>query len=183
MLPNKIEQEERTMFNWLKSIFGKKDKGPVLQLEREVQSLRTMLDEQDKVVAKLKKDLHQLQSETEFRAKKFIQTKFEELMAEAASPITQIHTQAHLVEEKNRPLNVRDVIGVAKQFERLFQNRGLRLEGYVGEITSFDPDHHRLLKEDIPVAEGEPVIVRFVGVAYRGKLLTKAAVDSARSGF
>ena len=75
-----------------------------MQLEREVHSLRTMLDEQDKVVAKLKKDLHQLQSETEFRAKKFIQTKFEELMAEAASPITQIHTQAHLVEEKNRNL-------------------------------------------------------------------------------
>jgi predicted RNase H-like nuclease (RuvC/YqgF family) len=144
-----------------------------MQLEREVQSLRTMLEEQDNVIAKLKKDLHQQQSESEFRAKKFI------LMSEAAALITQIHTQAYLVEEKNRPLNVRDVISVAKQFERVFQNRGLRLEGYVGEITSYDPDHHRTLQTDVPVVEGQPVVVRFVGVAYRGKLLSKAGVEGA----
>lgn len=168
------------MFNWLKSLFGKKqDTGPVLQLEREIQSLRTMLDEQDKVIAKLRKELQQLQSETEVRAKKFIQVKFEELMAEAATLITQIHTQAFLVEEKNRPINVRDVISVAKRFEQLFQNRGLRLEGYVGEITSFDSNHHRPLKEDVPALEGQPVVVRFVGVAYRGKLLSKAGVEVA----
>jgi predicted RNase H-like nuclease (RuvC/YqgF family) len=169
------------VFNGLKSLFRKKqDTGPIMQLEREVQSLRTMLEEQDKVITKLKKDLTQLQSETEFRAKKFIQAKLEELMSEVASLITQIHTQAYLVEEKNRPLNVRDVINVAKRFERVFQNRGLRLEGYVGEITSYDPDHHKTLQTDVPVVEGEPVVVRFVGVAYRGKLLSKAAVEGTR---
>jgi predicted RNase H-like nuclease (RuvC/YqgF family) len=170
------------VFNGLKSLFRKKkDPGPTMQLEREIQSLRVMLEQQDKVIAKLKDDLHKQQSESEFRAKKFVQTKFEELMSETANLITQIHTQAYLVEEKNRPLNVRDVINVAKRFERIFQNRGLRLEGYVGEITSFDSDLHRTLQPDIPVAEGEPVVVRFVGVAYRGKLLSKAAVEGTRS--
>ena len=170
------------MFNWLRSLFRKEqDTGRELQLEREVQSLRAMLEEQDKVIAKLRKDSHRHQSESEFRAKKFIQAKFEELLTEVASLITQIHTQAYLVEEKNRPLNVRDVICIAKQYERVFQNRGLRLEGYVGEITSFDPDHHRPLKKDMPLVEGEPVVVRFVGVAYRGKLLNMAGVEGTRS--
>jgi len=170
------------MFNGLKSLFRKKqDTGPIKQLEREVQSLRTMLEEQDKMIATLKKDLHQQRSESGFRAKKFIQAKFEELMSDAASLITQIHTQAYLVEEKNRPLNVRDVINVAKRFERVFQNRGLRIEGYVGEIASYDPDHHRTLQTDVPVVDGEPVVVRFVGVAYRGKLLSKAGVEGTRS--
>lgn len=178
------EQEVNAVLNGLKSLFRKKpDTGPVMQLEREVQSLRAMLKEQDQVIIQLKKDLNQHQSEAEFQAKKFIQTKFEELMAEAAGLITQIHTQTHLVEEMNRPLNVRDVIKVAKQFERVFQNRGLRLEGYVGEITSYDPDHHRPLRKDKPVVEGEPVVVRFVGVAYRGKLLSKAGVEGARSNY
>lgn len=169
------------MFNGLKSLFRKKqDTEPIMQLEREVQSLRTMLEEQDKVVAKLRKDLNQQQSEAEFRAKEFIQAKFEELMTDVAPLITQIHTQAYLVEAKNRPINIRDVIIIAKQYESVFQKRGLRIEGYVGEITSFDADHHRSLKKDMRLMDAEPVVVRFVGVAYRGKLLSKAGVEGTR---
>lgn len=170
------------MISWLKSLFRKEQEtGRGMQLEREVQSLRTMLEEQDRVTAMLRKELNQLRTETESRAKKYIQAKIEELMADVATLITQINSQAYLVEEKNRPLNVRDVLKVAKQFEQVFQKYGIRLEGYVGEIASFDPDHHAPLKMDTPIVEGEPVVVRFVGVGFRGKLLRKAGVEGTRS--
>ena len=51
----------------------------------------------------------------------------------------------------------------------------------LGEMTSFDSDHHLPLRNDVTFVQGEPVIVRFVGVAYRGKLLRKARVEGSKT--
>jgi molecular chaperone GrpE (heat shock protein) len=169
------------MTNWFKSLFRKeRESGRGQQLEREVQSLRAMLEDQDRVVEKLTKELQQHRKEAEFRVMKSAQVVLEKLMAEVAASVTKLNSQIYVVEEQNHPLNVRDVLAVAKQFMQVFQNFGLRLEGYVGEMTSFDPDHHLPLKNDVALDQGEPVIVRFVGVAYRGKLLSKARVEGSK---
>jgi molecular chaperone GrpE (heat shock protein) len=175
-------QEVNPMLNWLKSLFQTgQETGRVRQLEREVQSLRVMLADQDKVIAQLRNELQKHRNDTEVRVQKSAQVVIEKLMADVAILVTKLNSQAYVVEEQNRPLNVRDVLTVAKQFMQVFQNFGLRLEGYVGEMTSFDPDHHLPLKNDVTFVQGEPVIVRFVGVAYRGKLLRKARVEGSRT--
>jgi molecular chaperone GrpE (heat shock protein) len=170
------------MANWLKSLF-QRDQEPerVERLEREIQSMRAMLEDQDKVIAKLTNELQQHRKEAEFRVMRSAQAVIEKLMADVASSVTKLNSQIYVVEKQNRPLNVRDVLEVFKQILSVFQKYGLRLEGVVGELTSFDPDHHIPLKKDFPVVEQEPVVVRFVGVAYRGKLLSKARVEGSKS--
>ena len=170
------------MLNWLKSLFQSgQETGRVRQLEREVQSLRVMLADQDKVIAQLRSELQKHRNETEVRVKKSAQVVIEKLMADVAILVTKLNSQTYVVEEQKRPLNVKDVLAVVKQLMQVFQNFGLRLEGYVGEMTSFDPDHHLPLRNDVTFVQGEPVIVRFVGVAYRGKLLRKARVEGSRT--
>jgi molecular chaperone GrpE (heat shock protein) len=170
------------MANWLKSLFQKeRDTERMQQLERENKSLRAMLEDQDRVVANLTTELQKHHKEAEFRVMRSAQAVIEKLMADVAPPVTKLNSQIHVVEEQNRPLNVRDVIAVAKQILGVLQKYGLRLEGYVGELTSYDPDHHAPLKKDALVGQSEPVIVRFVGVAYRGRMLYKARVEGSRA--
>jgi molecular chaperone GrpE (heat shock protein) len=170
------------MMNWFKALFRKeRDSGNAKQLEREIRSLRAMLEDQDRVVENLTKELQQHRKEAEFRVMRSAQAVIEKLMADVAASVTKLNSQIYVVEEQNRPLNVRDVISVAKQILSVFQKYGLRLEGYVGELTSFDPEHHVPLKKDTTVVQEEPVIVRFVGVAYRGKLLCKARVEGSKT--
>jgi molecular chaperone GrpE (heat shock protein) len=170
------------MANWFKSLFGKgRDTGHTNQLEREIQSLRVMLQDQDRVVENLRKELQQHRREAELLVKRSTQTVIENFMADVAPSVTKLNSQIYIVEEQNRPLNVRDVLAVGKNILGVFQKYGLRLEGVVGELTSFDPDHHASLKKDVPFTQEEPVVVRFVGVAYRGKLLSRARVEGSGS--
>jgi len=170
------------MANWFKSLFRKEHETYQSdQLQRDTQSLRSMLEDQDKVIAQLTRELQKLRSESEIRAQKSTQVLIEKFIADVSSSITKLNSQIFVVEEQNRPLNVREVLAVAKQFITIFQKYGLRLEGYVGEITPFNPDHHSSLSKDVPIDQEEPVVVRFVGVAYRGKLLRKAGVEVCRS--
>jgi molecular chaperone GrpE (heat shock protein) len=168
--------------NWLKGLFKKeKSTGMLQQLERETESLRAMLEDQDKIIANLTGELKKHRDEAEFRLKRSTQAVMEKIAGDLASPVAKLNSQAYVVEEQNHPLNVRDVIEVGKQFIQVFQKYGLRLEGYVGEMTPFDPDHHMPLRQEMAFTLGEPVVIRFVGIGYRGKLLRKASVESSRS--
>ncbi len=170
------------MAEWFKSLFRReRDSGRVRQLEREIQSLRALLEDQDRVVEKLTTDLQKHRKEAEFRVMRSAQAVIEKLMSDVASSVTKLNSQIYVVEEQNRPVNVRDVIAVAKHILSVLQKYGLRLEGCVGELTSFDPDHHLPLKKDMSVVQEAPVVVRFAGVAYRGKLLCKARVEGSRT--
>lgn len=170
------------MGNWLRALFRKEQvSGKDLQLEREVQSLRAMLEDQDKIIANLTGELKQHRDEVEFRLKRSTHAVMERIAGDLAAPVAKLNSQAYVVEEQNHPLNVRDVIDVGKQFIQVFLKYGLRLEGYVGEMTPFDPDHHMPLRQEMTFTPGEPVVIRFVGIAYRGKLLRKASVEGSRS--
>jgi molecular chaperone GrpE (heat shock protein) len=69
------------------------------------------------------------------------------------------------------------VLTVARRLVRALEDNGLTVEGSVGERVPFDPDHHEPLSADVSLQAGQMVVVRFVGVAYRGKLLRKAGVE------
>jgi hypothetical protein len=165
------------MFNWIRSLFAESSEENILDLRKKVQGLRLELEERDKMIADLKRDLARQRDGSSARVKESVQGQEEQVLAEAATPIAQLLTQAHLLEVEARLVQAKDVLAVAKRLVRVFVDRGLQIVGDVGETVSFNPDQHEPLSAAALPALGERVVVRFVGLAYQGKLLRKAGVE------
>jgi molecular chaperone GrpE (heat shock protein) len=173
------------MWKWLAAIFGKRPPEEAatdertLALEREAQSLRLKLGELEQTAANLKRELERRSSGANARVAEEVQAQVERLLTDAAAPVAQLLTQAHLLEVEGKPVQARDVLAVARRLVRTLEDNGLTLAGSVGETAPFDPNRHEPLSADVSPQPGQPVVVRFVGVAYRGKLLRKAGVEKA----
>ncbi len=166
------------MLEWIKSLFGGKPADErMIELERQAQNLRLDLAEQEQVAVLIKKELDRLSSASSARASEAVQAQVEHLLSDAATPVTQLLTQAHLLEVEERPVQARDVLAVAKRLVRVLEDNGLTVEGRVGERVPFDPNHHEPLSADVSLQAGRMVMVRFVGLAYQGKILRKAGVE------
>jgi molecular chaperone GrpE (heat shock protein) len=149
----------------------------VVDLEREVQRLRLDLAEQEQLAAKMKEELERQRSSSSAHVSEAVYAQVEQLLSDVATPVAQLLTQAHLLEVEGKPVQAKDVLAVAKRLVRTLEDNGLTLEGRVGESVPFDPDHHEPLSADVSLKAGQMVTVRFVGVAYQGKLLRKAGVE------
>jgi molecular chaperone GrpE (heat shock protein) len=110
------------------------------------------------------------------RVAEAVQEQVERLLSDAAAPVTQLLTQAHLLEVEGKPVQAKDVLAVAKRLVRALEDNGLTLEGSVGETVPFDPNRHEPLSGDAALMPGEAVVVRFVGVSYQGRVIRKAGV-------
>jgi molecular chaperone GrpE (heat shock protein) len=166
------------MWEWVRSLFGTKPVDEqVVDLEREAQSLRLDLAEQERLVAQLKEELERQRSGSNTHISEAIQVRMEQLLSDVATPVAQLLTQAHLLEVEDHPVQAKDVLAVSKRLLRTLEDNGLMLEGCVGERVPFDPDRHEPLSGDVSPKSGQTVTVRFVGVAYRGRLLRKAGVE------
>ena len=169
------------MFNWIRSLFEKPKDAPLMDLQREAQSLRLELQERDKLITDLKEELARQRSGASARVDESVQAQVEQLLADAAAPVSQLLTQVHLLETEEQPVQAKDVMAVAKRLVRVFEDNGLELAGNVGETVRFDPNHHEPLSTGTSPKQGERVVVRFVGVAYRGKLLRKAGIEKVEA--
>ena len=149
----------------------------ILGLEREAQSLRLELVERDQAVAHLKGELERRRSGASDRIAEAVQAQVERLLSDAAAPVAQLLTQVHLLEAERKPVQARDVLAVAKRLVRTLEDNGLTLEGSVGETVPFDPNRHEPLSADASLNCRQSVVLRFIGVAYQGKLLRKAGVE------
>ncbi len=166
------------MLEWIKSLFGGKPADErMIELERQAQNLRLDLAEQEQVAVRIKKELDRLDSGSSAHVSDAVQARVEQLLSDAATPVAQLLTQAHLLEVEERPVQARDVLAVAKRLVRVLEDNGMTLEGRVGERVPFDPNYHEPLSADVSLQAGQMVTVRFVGVAYQGKLLRKAGVE------
>lgn len=161
------------MLKWIKSLFSGQ---PEVTSENEVQTLKLELAERDQRIAQLKADLERQRQQADARGVESVQAQLEQLFAEAATAVSQLQTQAHLLEAENRPIQARDVLTIAKRLVRVLEDNGMSLQNRVGEQVSFDPNLHEPLAGAAPRA-GQPAIVRFTGVAFRGKLLRKSGVE------
>ena len=146
--------------------------GSRLERERELQGLRLELHERDRTVANLKE---QLARERECVAEA-LHAQLERLFAAAATPVTQLHTQAHRLEVNGRPVGAKDVLANARRLVRVLEDEGLALEETVDETSAFDPNRHEPLRAGVSIELDEPVIVQFAAITYRGKCLRKAGV-------
>jgi molecular chaperone GrpE (heat shock protein) len=173
--------------NWLKQWFNPSPAaadGQVLALQRELQHLRLELQEREQVVIRLQQELERQRSGSSARFSEAVQVQLEQLLADAASPVTQLATQAHLLEIEVKPVQGSDVLAVAMRLVRLLEDYGLALVGQAGQVVSFDPNQHEPLQSGLILSAGQPVVIRFAGVSYQGKLLRKAGVmsDAGSSG-
>jgi molecular chaperone GrpE (heat shock protein) len=165
---------------WLDRLLGRSDGADAesaLALKREAQELRLQLEEGSRQFAALQKEREQQQAGEETRIADAVQAKVERLLAEAAGPVTQLLTQAHLLEAEGKPVQARDVLAVARRLVRVLEEEGLTLDGRPGERAAFDPNRHAPLAGEAP-APGAAVVVRFAGVGCRGRVLRKAGVET-----
>jgi len=171
------------MREWLSGLFGRKQQATavedkrLLKLERDAQSLRLEMEECDRIVESLKKELERQRSNESARIAEAAQAQIEQLLSEIAAPVSQLLTQAYLLEVEGKPVQAKDVLAVAKRLVRALEDNGLKVEGRVGERAPFDPEYHEPLSSDLSPKPGQPVAVRFVGFSYRGKNIRKANVE------
>jgi hypothetical protein len=138
--------------------------------------LRLEIQERDRVIAALKADLERLRRGEGERVAAAVQAERERLLTDAAAPVAQLLTQAHLLEVEGKPLQARDVLAVARRLVRLLEDEGLTAQGQVGETVAFDPGRHEPLGSDFVPKSGQAVVVRLVGVSWRGRALCRAGV-------
>ena len=144
-----------------------------LQLENELQQLRLELREQKKIADRLKDELERQRGGESAR---MAAAQVEQLLADAAAPVSQLLTQSHLFKNENRPVQAGDVLAVAGRLVRALEDHGLVVEGSVGQSATFDPNRHEPLSAEDELRPGANVIIRLVGLSYKGKLLRKAGV-------
>jgi molecular chaperone GrpE (heat shock protein) len=167
--------------NWLKQWFNPSPAaadGQVLALQRELQHVRLELQEREQALIRLQQELERQRSGSSARLNEAVQVQLEQLLADAASPVAQLATQAHLLEVEGKPVRASDVLAVTKRLVRLLEDHGLALVGQAGQVVSFDPNQHEPLQSGVTLTTGQPVVIRFAGVTYQGKLLRKAGVMS-----
>jgi molecular chaperone GrpE (heat shock protein) len=168
------------MAGWLTRFLGHDDRPAdperLLTLQREVQELRLQLDERTRQLARLREEGERERAAAEGQLARAVQDKIESLLNEAAGPVAHLLTQAHLLETEGKPVQARDVLAVARRLVRVLEDEGLTAVGHVGERAAFDPDRHAPLGGEV-LARGQAVVVRFVGVSCRGRLLRKAGVE------
>ena len=148
----------------------------MLALERQVQSLRLELTEQPQLVANLKNELQRQRDAEDARLADAVRAQIGRLMTNAATPMAHLLTQAHLLEVDGKPIQVHDVLGVARRLVRMLEDNGLTLEGQVGATLPFDPNRHEPLSAEAALQPGETVVVKFVGASYGGIICKKAGV-------
>jgi molecular chaperone GrpE (heat shock protein) len=166
------------VWKWIKSLFVH-DTGEVEtdKLKREIQGLSLELEECDRSAKRLKDLIAHQREGSASQITESVQSKMEQLLSELATPITQIMTQAHLVDVDKETVATRDVIVLVKRMVRVLEDHGMELEGQVGDVVPFDPDQHESLSAEVSPIRGERVVVRFRGVSYKGVLLRKAGID------
>lgn len=148
----------------------------LLTLEREIQNLRLELTERDQLIDKLKQQLEQQRTSENNNIDSAVQNQIEQLLTDTAAPVTQLLTQAHLLEQ-GKPVQAKDVLLVAKRLIRTLEDNGLTIVGQVGETVSFDSNLHEPLSANSEISSGAEVVVRFAGVSYQGKVIRKAGVE------
>lgn len=173
------------MLSALKQWFGRspstqpQDDERSLALDRQLQNLRLELAERNQLVDKLKQELERQRTSESDRITTAVQTQVEQLLTDAAAPITQLLTQTYLLEVEGKPVQAKDVLVVAKRLIRTLEDNGLTLTGNVGETVSFDSNLHELLSDRTSLTPGLPAVVKFVGVSYQSKVICKAGVEPA----
>jgi molecular chaperone GrpE len=155
------------------------DEGSLAQAG-ESQRLRLELEDRERQLELLKDEVTRLRVSAQELSEAARSAQMERLLADSAAPVTQLMTQAYLLDVQGRPLQARDVLAVARRLIQVLEEQGMQVMGKIGEIQPFDPDRHEPMASGLAIEPGTPVTVRFVGIAYHDHLLKKLGVEGSR---
>jgi hypothetical protein len=149
----------------------------VLQGKNELQSLRIDQSADKRTIEHLTEEIERLRTQQTEIVQLNLAKEMEGLYRDLAAPASQIMTQAYLLESQGKPVQAQDILTVSRRMLRAMERHGLVFEGSVGEKVVFDPGRHISIQSGKVIETGLPVIVRFSGVSYGGKMIHKAIVE------
>lgn len=152
------------------------DDAETLAQRSQLHSLQLELAQRDQQIANLQDELERLRTRQERLLHDTLQTRLGATLSALAAPAVQIATQDYLAGQ-GAEIQARDVLAVARRMLRELARAGLEWEGTLGGCVPYDPTRHTLSGGDMNIQPGQPVIVRFVGAAFEGRILHKAVVE------
>jgi molecular chaperone GrpE (heat shock protein) len=145
--------------------------------EKEIQSLRIEQSEDHRKIEALTHEIDRLRTRQEEMVDHRVANKIEALISDLAGPASQTITQADLVENQGKPVQVRDILSISQRMVRALVRHGAVIEGKPGETTAYDPNRHIPIQPGLSLQAGEPIVIRFAGVSYGNKMIYKAIVE------
>ncbi|MDR3577283.1 MAG: nucleotide exchange factor GrpE [Anaerolineaceae bacterium] len=151
--------------------------GDLLALRNQIKSLQLDLQERDKKIELLNQELERLRLNQKDLLKETSTAALEELFSSLSPAVAQLVTQAYLANQQNKLIQSKDILLVAQRLISILEQSGLQLLGQPGQQVQFDPRLHTPLSASNSFTTGQAVVVRFVGLSYRGKIIRKAGVE------
>jgi molecular chaperone GrpE (heat shock protein) len=149
----------------------------ILALQKEIQSLQMELEARKQSISALKQEVERLRERQEAAVEEAASVRLEPLFTDLASPVSQILTQADLLEQQGKPVQAADILAVARRIVRAVERHGIAFEGKIGGQAAYDPNLHTLMNKDSVPKPGQTVTIRFVGISYKNKMIYKAIVE------
>jgi hypothetical protein len=154
----------------------KRENERVLELERELQSIKLEFEETVLLLNTARRDLELHSRQSDATKSYEVRKQFEKLFQELAGPTAQLQVQDHILNVQGKPLKPEDIMACANRLLRALQNHGFKIQGKIGETVRFDSNLHEPLALEESVQPEEEVLIRMPGVSYDGKILRRAAV-------
>jgi molecular chaperone GrpE (heat shock protein) len=149
-----------------------------LELQNQIAQLRLDLQDRDTEIKRLRSDLTRAQEQMDRRVTVEVQNATARLMDDLAPFVAQSVLQRHLVEVEQKDLQIADLLSVPARIQQVLEKYGLEVLGKCGEQASYDPSIHMPLSSSTQITPGQSIRLRFIGIAYQGKILRKAGVES-----
>ena len=144
-----------------------------------IATLRLELAERDEEIERLRKEYALLREQSKAQVERAGGEAVESIVSQCAAPLATLSAMQTRHAEKG-DLNPADLLQVALSFRKILAERGLEQIGVVGEAQPYDPALHQMLDGTRP-QPGEPVLIRFAGFRFNGKLVAKAQAGAAKS--
>lgn len=173
------------MLDKLKQIFGGTPTPPdssrnVSTFEQRTssqeRSAQMDVEERDRHIEVLQQEIQRLNTSQQNLVEESVNAKLRTFFTEVAGPVSQLLTQIHLVDVRNRDISAKDTLRLVKKLIRHLEEAGLEVCSPSGAQVKFDPNYHESLSGDIVLKAGDVVVVRIPGLAHSGRIIRKAGV-------
>lgn len=148
----------------------------LLTLRRDLATARLDLQDAHEEVERLRTHTGTLEEDHAAAVEQSLEKRLEGLFTSLAAPLSQLRTQAYLLEEK-KPVPVADVMLLVDQLALAVEEAGLTPLGAPGDALPFDPGTMQEVRGE-PAAPGAEVDVMFVGYRFGYRVLRKAMVEA-----
>jgi molecular chaperone GrpE (heat shock protein) len=145
--------------------------------ESELQRLRLELAHANQRLGQAEAELQRQSREEAGILQHHLEVQLEKLVAPLATPLTQLLTQQHLIEQEGKELDAKDLLATSRRLWQGLAPTGVEVLEAVGAVVSFDPDRHQPLGLGSLVEAGTPVRVRIPGLLLKGQVLKTASVE------